>query len=569
MDASEIRARAEAWLKADDDPETRAELEELLDDPAALAERFADRLQFGTAGLRGELGAGPTRMNRVIVRQTSAGLADYLLENVPRAADRGVVIGYDGRRNSDVFAACAARMFLDRGMVVHLSESPCATPLAAFAVRDLGAAGGVVITASHNPPAYNGYKVFWENAAQIVPPHDAGIAAAIEAAEISDAARELDLDAAAKQGRLRRFGEDSERRYRREALALMCHRDAASLAPLTLAYTPLHGVGAGPVTRLLGEAGFDRLEVEPSQAEPDGRFPTVEFPNPEEPGATDRLFALADRIGADIAIANDPDADRLSVAVPEGEGYRQLSGDQVGALLADYLLAEGDQSGKRLVMTTVVSSQLLEAMAAARGVEYREVLTGFKWIANGALEAKAKRGTRLVIGYEEALGYGIGEVVYDKDGISAALLFAELCAVAKSRGETITSRLERIYRELGVFLTKQVSLTRPGAEGRAEIDGTMERFRSSPPSAIAGRDVRRFTDLASGEGDLPAADVLIFRLADGSRVIMRPSGTEPKLKCYYEVREDIGEGESVEAATARAESQLEDLIAQHQASLSG
>jgi phosphomannomutase len=568
MDATEVIERARAWLEVDDDPETRAELEGLLEgDAELLAERFAGRLEFGTAGLRGLLGTGPTRMNRVVVRQTSAGLADYLLEKVPDAADRGVVIGYDGRKSSDVFAVAAARMFLDRGLPVFLSDGPCPTPLAAFAVKDLAAAGGVVITASHNPPDYNGYKVFWENGAQIIPPHDAGIAAAIEAAVIDPAAPEIDIDAAAHEGRLRRFGEDNERRYRRAARGLMCNADIASSEPISIAYTPLHGVGAGPVVRLLSEAGFSDVAVEPSQAEPDGAFPTVAFPNPEEPGATDRLLALAASRNAELAIANDPDADRLSVAIPSGDGYRQLSGDEVGVLLADYLLAEGDPRGRRLVMTTVVSSQLLEAMAAARGVEYREVLTGFKWIANGAIEARA-RGERLVLGYEEALGYGIGEVVYDKDGISAALIFAELMAVAKSRGETVTGRLERIYRDHGVFATRQVSLTRPGAAGLEEIAAAMKRFRDNPPAEIGGRRLRKAMDLAEG-GELPPADVLIYRLADGSRVIMRPSGTEPKLKCYYETREELGDNESVDDALARAQAALDDLAEKHQAMLAG
>jgi phosphomannomutase len=570
MDASDLADRARAWLEADDDDETRAELEALIDgDPAELEARFAGRLEFGTAGLRGLLGAGPTRMNRVVIRQTSAGLADYLASTVDGAADRGVIIGFDGRRNSNVFAAVAARVFLQRGFVVYLGDRPVPTPLVAYGVCDLGCAGGVVVTASHNPPDYNGYKVFWGNGAQIIEPQDRGIAESIEAVglDLPAAAVELDLDAAIRAGTLRRFGDDLERRYRRDALGLMRDRDAASRASISIAYTPLHGVGAGPLTRLLADAGFDTVVVEPSQAEPDGRFPTVEFPNPEEPGATDKLFELAKKIGADVALANDPDGDRLAVAIPDGDGFRQLTGDQVGALLADYLLAEDRGDDPKIVMTTVVSSQLLEAMAQKRGVAYRETLTGFKWIANAAIIERARDKRRLVLGYEEALGYSVGELVRDKDGLSAALLFAELCAVCKARGQTIDDRLEALYREHGVYLTRQVSLTRPGAEGRAEIDAAMERYRKRAPAAIDGRTIRRAIDLESGTDDLPAADVLIFRLADGARVIMRPSGTEPKLKCYYEVCEPVRASEQVADAMSRARENLAALVAAHQESL--
>ncbi len=566
MDNAVSRQRAEAWLKLDDDPETRTELELLLEtNESELALRFSGRLAFGTAGLRGLQGAGPTRMNRVVVRQTTAGLADYLVAEVPRAKERGVVIGYDARVNSDVFAAAAAAVLVDRGFSVFLSDGVCPTPIVAYGVLDLSAAAGIVVTASHNPPAYNGYKVFWENGAQIIAPRDAGIAKAIETAEIRDRVLTLDLNRAVRDGKLRRFGEDLERRYRLNARSLMRNRTIAQNQSITIAYTPLHGVGAAPLGRLLKENGFDTVIVEPSQAEPDGSFPTVEFPNPEEPGAMDRVFALANKVDADIVLANDPDADRLAVAIPEGDGFRLLTGDQVGALLADYLLSGFADQREPLLITTVVSSQLLSMMAKARGARFREVLTGFKWIANTAIDMAAS--AKLVLGYEEALGYCAGEMVRDKDGLSAALLFAEFCAVTLHRGQLISDRLESIYRDHGAFVTRQVSLVREGESGKQEIAQMMKRARTSAPTSIDGRVVVETTDLEDGSDELPAADAIIFRLKGDGRVIMRPSGTEPKLKCYYEVREDVGSNETVKAALGRAQQDLEKLIDAHQASL--
>lgn len=558
--------RAKAWLAEDPDAETRAELSALIEASGdaggdELEARFGGRLQFGTAGIRGVLGAGPMRMNRVVVRRVSAGLADYLINTVDGARERGIVVAYDGRRNSEVFADDAARVFRGKGFRVFLGDIVLPTPVCAFAVLDRRAAAGIMVTASHNPPEYNGYKVYWKNGAQIIPPHDLGISAAIDRVGRTDELAMPDHEADMIGGEL-------QWRYLDGVRNLAVHPDAAARAKLTIAYTPLHGVGAICVEAALADAGFDDVHTEPSQREPDGAFPTVPFPNPEEDGAMDRVLALAAEKHADLVLANDPDADRLAVAIPDGDAYRMLSGDQIGVLLADYLLTEGtgDRRGdRRLVATTIVSSQLLGKMAEQVGVDYRETLTGFKWIANAAID----HGGTMVVGYEEALGYSVGDLVRDKDGVSAAVTFAEMTAWDKARGHSIDDRLDAIYRKYGLYLTEQVSLVRPGAEGLAEIAAVMERFRTAPPERIGEWAVTERSDIARGDRGLPKSNVLVFFLEGGRRVIMRPSGTEPKLKSYYEVREPVADGEPLAAAVERAEASLAALRDAHQALIAG
>ena len=568
---SSPRERASAWLAEDPDPTTADELRALLaaadaGDAAArrdLAERFEGALEFGTAGLRGILGAGPQRMNRVLVRKVSAGLAAYLLVHAPDARARGVLIGHDARRNSRVFAEDTARVLGGAGIKVYLAHRPWPTPTTAWAVVDKGACAGVMVTASHNPPAYNGYKVYWDNGAQIIPPHDAGIAAAIAEVGPSDRLPMPPLDELRRAGVVIDLDEALHDAYLARVVALRASPDVDG-ADLVIAYTPLHGVGAASVEPALARAGFPRAHTEPSQREPDGEFPTVAFPNPEEPGAMDRVLALAAEVRADLVLANDPDADRLCVAVPADGGYRLLSGDQVGALLADYLLAVGP-ADRRMVATTIVSSQLLGFLAQQAGADYRETLTGFKWIGNAAIEFEHAHGGRFVMGYEEALGYSIGPLVRDKDGVSAAVVFAELAAWNRARGRTVLDHLDDVYRRVGLFVTEQVSLTRPGAEGLAEIRAAMAKFRAQPPVSLAGTTVESVLDLARGEGGLPPSDVLVYRLAGGRRVIMRPSGTEPKLKSYYEVRVEVGAGEPLADARARGLAELGALRDAHQA----
>ena len=567
--SSEILDRARAWLEEDVDPETREELSQLIAraDPDELHERFGDRLQFGTAGIRGVLGAGPMRMNRVIVRRVSAGLADYVIRQVPDARKRGLVIGYDGRKNSKVFAEDAARVFLGRGLNVLLIAHMVPTPVVAYAVLEREAAGGVMVTASHNPPEYNGYKVYWENGAQIVPPHDEGISEAIDRAPHGLELPLGDLEEARRRGALIDLGDDLEAAYLDGVADLSVSDDRSARADTCIAYTPLHGVGGRFVQAALSRAGFERVHTEPAQAEPDGSFPTVAFPNPEEDGAMDRVLELGDRVAADVVFANDPDADRLAVAIPEDGAYRMLTGDQIGVLLADYLLERTDASKRRVVAASLVSSQMLGNMARSLNVAYLETLTGFKWIANTALRDIEAHGGRFVMGYEEALGYTVGDLVRDKDGVSATAIFAEMVADLKARGETIATRLETLYRRHGFYLTKQQSLTLPGAAGLGRIEAMMRNFRSSPPESIGGYRVVDRYDLLQPTEDRPAADVLGFTLEGDRRVIMRPSGTEPKLKSYYEICEPVGGDEAFDDAVSRARERLAELARAHQALL--
>ncbi len=560
----------EVWLSEDHDPVTKAELAALItaaktDANAArdLRERFDGQLEFGTAGLRGLLGAGPQRMNRVLVRKVAAGLAAYLLEHFPDAKTRGVAIARDARHNSREFAEDTVRVLGGVGIKSYLAPRGWPTPTAAWAVPELRACAGVMVTASHNPPAYNGYKVYWENGAQIIPPHDAGIAAAIEKIGRSDELPMPSLEALRTRGLLIDLDEAFHDRYIDRVLALRLGKTS----DLVVAYTPMHGIGALSFERAMKRAGFANVHVEPAQREPDPDFPTVKFPNPEEKGAMDRVLALAKQVSADIVLANDPDADRLCVGVRDGDGYKVLTGDQVGALLADYLL-EASPKDKRMVATTIVSSQLLSYLAKAAGADYRETLTGFKWIGNAAMDYEKSTGGRFVVGYEEALGYSVGPLVRDKDGISAALICADLVLWNRAKGRTVLAQLDDIYRRVGLFVTEQVSITKQGADGIAQIKQTMVKQRATPPKEIAGIHVDKVEDLIHGEGGLPPSDVLVYRLAGGRRVIVRPSGTEPKLKAYYEVRVEVTAGEPMDEARKRGIAELAQLRDAHQKLLS-
>jgi len=567
------RELAEAWLAEDPDPTTVQELRALLaaydaNDAAAqkeLTERFTGSLEFGTAGLRGVLGAGPQRMNRVLVRKVCAGVAAYLLAKVPDARRLGVVIGHDARHNSRAFAEDTARVLGGVGITSYLAHRPWPTPTTAWAVTEKRACAGVMVTASHNPPEYNGYKVYWGNGAQIIPPHDAGMAAEIAKIGRSDQLAMPPLDELRRAGTVIDLTEALHDAYLAKIAALRARPDVDGRS-LVIAYTPLHGVGTLSMEGGLTRAGFPGFHTEASQREPDPDFPTVAFPNPEEKGAMDRVLALAAKVSADLVLANDPDADRLCVAVPDPSaagGYRPLTGDQTGAVLADYLL-EASPADRRMVATTVVSSQLLGFLAKQAGADYRETLTGFKWIGNAAIDFERDHGGRFVMGYEEALGYSVGPLVRDKDGVSAGILFAEITAWNRARGKTVLEHLDDIYRKVGLFVTQQVSLTKPGSAGLAQIRDAMKQFRSAPPHELAGHAIDQVVDLLRGEGGLPPSDVLVFKLAGGRRVIMRPSGTEPKLKSYYEVRVEVAAGEAIPAARARGMAELASLRDAHQ-----
>jgi phosphomannomutase len=564
MISEALLQRAREWLAHDPDPRTRAELEPLIAARSQeLFDRFAGPLVFGTAGLRGILGAGESRMNRAVVRRASAGLAAYLLAHEPEAKARGVVVGYDGRRMSRELAEDTAGTLCAAGIKVFLSTTVCPTPLVAFAVTSLRAIAGVMVTASHNPPEYNGYKVYAKNGAQIIPPADALIADAVEAGPQADAISLADLAEARAEGLLVEIDEDLKGRYLAAVAGL--YDGGTGDRSLAIVYTPLHGVGAELFGRAMRQAGFTNVALVAEQAEPDGAFPTVAFPNPEEKGALDLALALAREKAAALIIANDPDADRLAAVVRNRSGeYVSLSGNDVGILLGHQALdrdASAPRDGKPLVITTVVSSPMLGVIARARGAAYDETLTGFKWIANKAIEREANEGVRFVFGYEEALGYSVGTVARDKDGISAAVVLATLAAELHARGETLLDELARIVGRYGAFKSHSRSLHFPGAEGTRTMAAIMAKLRDDPPRSLAGKSVDAIIDCARGvrcaggseeQLTLPKSNVLVFEVEGGHRVIARPSGTEPKLKIYFDVRIPPGANEATAQADAAA-----------------
>ena len=529
---TDLIERARAWAAEDPDAETRAELEALIEaeDLTELEDRFSGTLEFGTAGLRGALGAGPNRMNRVVVIRAAAGLAAYLQETVGTGS---VVIGYDARRNSDVFARDTAEVLTGAGFEALTLPRELPTPLLAFAIRELGCVAGVMVTASHNPPQDNGYKVYLGDGSQIVPPADTGIAAHIDAVGALSGVPRGD------GGRI--LGDEVVESYLRTVAQLV----GDGPRDLSTVYTPLHGVGNTSVLSVLEQAGFAAPYVVSEQADPDGSFPTVAFPNPEEKGAMDLAMALASEKAVDLVVANDPDADRCAAAVQGPHGWQMLRGDEVGALLANHLLGQGKQG---VYATSIVSSSLLGKLAAAHGQPCEETLTGFKWIG---------RIPGLAFGYEEALGYCVDpEHVKDKDGVSALLLLCEVAAMAKADGKTLTDLLDEIAAEHGLHATDQLSVR---VSDLSLIGEAMARLRRTPPTSLGGHAVERIDDLNVGSAELPPTDGLRYHLAEGARVIVRPSGTEPKIKCYLEVVVAVTPEDGVDAARIAAVGRLDAL----------
>lgn len=562
----DLVARAEAWAVEDPDPTTASELKALLaaaaDDAgsrAELADRFSGPLAFGTAGLRAALGAGPNRMNRVVVRHTAAGVARYLLDIAAGAYTPRAVVGFDARYNSDVFAEETAAIFTAAGIETFLMPSRLPTPVLAWAVLALDCEAGVMVTASHNPPQDNGYKVYLGGravtdagqGAQIVAPMDVDIAERIAA---SGPLPELEL---ARDGWtvLPAAGEpgDIQERYLQAITSLVPAQgtERAERSALRIVLTPMHGVGGDTMSRAFTATGFTDVRMVAEQAAPDPDFPTVAFPNPEEPGAIDLALALARDVDADLVIANDPDADRCAAAVHDPDaGWRMLSGDEVGALLGLHVarrLAGGPAAGGQapVFANSIVSSRLLSRIAAGAGIAHGATLTGFKWIS---------RVPGLSFGYEEALGYCVApELVRDKDGMSAALLLADFAARLKASSRTLLDELDELALEHGLHATDQLSVRVSSLE---ELQALMARLRTRAPAVFAGSEVTTVTDLSAGTDGLPPTDAMLFTTADDSRVIVRPSGTEPKLKCYLEVIEPVASPGDLPDARARARQRL-------------
>ncbi|CAB4681276.1 MAG: phospho-sugar mutase [Actinobacteria bacterium] len=537
MNLDELLLAATAWAEQDPDVQTRSELLALIAsrDEAALLDRCGKRLAFGTAGLRGELGAGPNRMNRVLVAQAAAGLAAYLKKNFDRPS---AVIGFDGRVNSDVFARDSAEVMAAAGIETFLFDQSVPTPVLAFAVKQRDFSAGVMVTASHNPPRDNGYKVYLGGAnggGQIVSPADAEISAEIEAIAAAKTFAQI-----AKSDNFEFLGESTIDDYVRVTSRLVnSTADEKGEGQLKIVYSAMHGVGWPTLEKLFAAASIAKPIVVESQIKPDGNFPTVAFPNPEEPGAMDESYATAFENDADLILVNDPDADRLAVAIPQlqtdgSKSWRRLTGDQVGLLLADELASRPGATGA--LACSIVSCSALEQIAAKNGLAFAETLTGFKWIS---------KVPELLFGFEEALGYCVDPAhTPDKDGISAALVVADLANRLAASDQTIADRIDEIGRKYGHFATGQVSIR---VADLSIIGSTVARIRNKPPAAIMGQSAR-FTDLALGSAKLQATEGLRFDLADGSRVIIRPSGTEPKLKCYLQTT-----GVSFEAAQSALE----------------
>lgn len=562
-EATSLLATAEAWLAQDPDDETRAELAGLVErarvsDDVAVAElhdRFDTRLQFGTAGLRGRIEAGSNRMNRVLVSQAAAGLAAYLLEQAPEGVTPSVVIGYDGRKNSAVFASDTAELMAGAGVRAILLPRLLPTPVLAFAVRFFDASAGVMVTASHNPPADNGYKVYLggeHHGSQIVSPADAAIAAHIgriaETALVQDLPRSDGFEIA---------GEDVVDAYVAETAAVA---PAPAGGQLRVVYTAMHGVGWETTRRVLETAGYPAPELVTEQIDPDPTFRTVSFPNPEEPGALDLSFATARAVGADLIIANDPDADRLAIAIPDDaapSGFRRLTGNEVGLLLgwraaqAASAALDGDAAPEGTLACSIVSSPALRIVAEAHGLEFRETLTGFKWIS---------RTPGMLFGFEEALGYLVNPgTVRDKDGISAAVAFLGLATASAQAGESVAGLFDRFADTFGSFGSDQISIRYTELSRIGEV---MAGLRALPPTELAGARVTRIDDLADGFEALPPSDVLRVWLDDGTRVMIRPSGTEPKLKVYVDVQSADGDAaERAATVTARLAALRTDLTA--------
>lgn len=541
-----VIAAATAWRDQDPDESTRAQLDLVIADATAgdgaaiadLHDRFDTRLEFGTAGLRGAIGAGSNRMNRVLVGQAAAGFAAWLGS---RESAPSVVIGYDGRVNSRVFATDTAEIMAAAGVRTILLPRLLPTPVLAFAVRHLGTSAGVMVTASHNPPADNGYKVYLGGAdagAQIVSPSDVLISEQIHAVaahrRVSTLPRSTDYEIA---------DESVIDEYVRQSAAL----SAPSTAPISFVYTAMHGVGWETARRVFTDAGFgEPISVVPQQ-EPDAAFPTVAFPNPEEPGALDLAFAAAAASGAELIIANDPDADRLAVAIPKGSGWRRLTGNEVGAILgwraAERLRAAGEEG---TLACSLVSSPALREIARAYSLDFVETLTGFKWIS---------RAGGLAFGYEEALGYLVDPAkIRDKDGISAAVVMLGIVAELKAQGKTLADHLLDFADRFGAYASGQVSVR---VTDLAEVPRIMSMLRGAPPRTIGTRTIERIEDFADGFAQYPPSDILRIFTTDGARIIIRPSGTEPKVKVYIDASSTAGTASQRQAAAQAIVDDLE------------
>ena len=546
LSGDQARDIAKEWLECEPDLKNREEIEALLAGPESeLIQRFTGHLEFGTAGLRGPLGAGPQRMNRPLVQMTAAAIAQRLLEDDQKESPL-VVVGFDARKQSDVFASDTARVLANQNIRCVLLPKALPTPVLAFSVLQINASAGIMVTASHNPRQDNGYKVYWKDGAQINTPLDKEISTYL------DGIKPNEVKLAPLDSPLITFDEGNLLDQYLDMAASCVSKVPDS--ELKIMYTPIHGVGKDTLIEAFTKSGFSSVDVVTEQADPDPDFPTVEFPNPEVPGTLDLALAEAKKMHADLVLANDPDADRLAVVVPDGEAWRTFNGNEIGALLAEHLLKSSEGSD-RLVVTTIVSSRMLKEIAKHHGVHYEETLTGFKWIMRPGIDSREKN---FIFGYEEALGFAVGDHVHDKDGITSALVFAELAAEAKQQGKSVVDRLHDLWVRHGVHVTGQITHRFEGSEGADVMMQIMNLIRQNPPQKIGSCDVEEVTDFLSQESGLPPTNAIALETGQ-SRVVVRPSGTEPLIKIYAEVVTPVGD-KGVDEAQKLAEAELEDAL---------
>lgn len=540
---SDYRQRYEQWLASDAiDEATKAELRALEGNEKEIEERFYQDLEFGTGGLRGVIAAGTNRMNVYTVRRATQGLVNYLIKKDPLAKEKGIAVAYDSRHMSKEFAVETAAVANASGMKAYVFESLRPTPELSFAIRTLGCKGGVVVTASHNPSKYNGYKAYWEDGCQVPPPMDEEIIDEVLKVDLFDGVKAMPREEAEKAGLYIEIGKDVDDKFMAEVTSRIIDKEAIKECgkDLKIIYTPLHGTGITVVPRALKEAGFTNVTVVPSQAEPNGDFPTAPYPNPEDPKVFAPGIALADEQGADILIATDPDADRMGVMVRTAGGYRHFTGNMTGTLLLSYILEARKKTNTLpadgFAVKTVVTTEMARAIAEDYGIELREVLTGFKFIGEQILRSEQTGKGTYLFGFEESFGYLCGTYARDKDSVSAALLISEMAAIYKTKGMTLEDALNALYEKYGFYKETLVSLTFEGIEGVQKIKDLMENMRKNPGESYGGRKVLEVKDYSLGIDGLPKSNVLRFLLEGNCWFCARPSGTEPKIKFYFGVK---------------------------------
>ena len=567
-----VRERAQAWTTEDYDQETREEVKRLLDaeDPTELVDAFYKDLEFGTGGLRGIMGPGTNRMNRYNVATATQGLANYVKKEFPEEKELRVAIGYDCRNHSKEFARITAEVFAANGFHAFLYEELRPTPMVSFAIRELGCQTGVMITASHNPKEYNGYKAYWNDGAQMIAPHDKNVIGEVNKIR---SIRDVKLDGPDEL--ITMLGKEMDDKYLARILPTQLSPELVKKHhDFKIVYTPIHGTGGQVIPRLYKEAGYTAVYTVPEQDVVSGDFPTVKSPNPEEPAALAMAIARAKEVGAELVVASDPDADRLGSAVRDKNGeYVLLNGNQQCLLYAYYALEQRRQAGTlgkdQYLVKTIVSTDLIRTVAEKNNVELYDVYTGFKWIADVIRKNEGKKA--YLGGGEESYGYLWDSFVRDKDSASACLILSEIAIFAKDKGLTLLDLLDEIYLEYGYALNKNISVVRPGRTGAQEIEAMMTKFRNEPPADLAGSHVTEVLDYSSLKGrlvdgneiftlDFPTtSNVLQYRAEDGTKLSIRPSGTEPKIKFYLEIHAHPKTLEELEAAKKQALDRVEEL----------